>query len=160
MLKYSVFIQGSGFKTQIDIDSCDTIRQVKNKIKERLDIDVIEQSLYLGDRQLEDRRTIADCGIEKDEIIRLVRIRSATSSCFQIFCDKGGRSTPIQVKSSYTIKKVKELFREVIGWPVGEQRFIYDGKELENNRVLSDYCITESATLHLVGRLNGGTLLY
>jgi hypothetical protein len=58
------------------------------------------------------------------------------------------------VKSSDTVDIVKRMVYEKQGVPPDRQRLIYDGKQIENGRTMSDYGIRNTATLHLVLRLS------
>mmetsp|Transcript_27915 Transcript_27915/g.46782 ORF Transcript_27915/g.46782 Transcript_27915/m.46782 type:complete len:408 (+) Transcript_27915:171-1394(+) len=55
-----------------------------------------------------------------------------------------------------TVEDLKERIEEREGIPMDTLRLIYNGKQLEEGRALSDYNIQEDSTLHLVIRLRGG----
>ena len=67
-----------------------------------------------------------------------------------------GRTVSLIVEEEESIKVVKEKLKEKEGVPVDEQRLIYGGQELKNDRTLKDYGIDREATLHFVLRLPGG----
>ncbi len=50
--------------------------------------------------------------------------------------------------------KVRVYYHE--GIPEDQQRIIYEGRQLEDNKLLSEYNITNESSLHLVLRLRGG----
>ena len=67
-----------------------------------------------------------------------------------------GKKVYLQVELTDTIEVIKRKFKHQENAPPEEQRYLYQGKQLEDGRTLQAYGIKYGSTLNLVLRLRGG----
>lgn len=144
----------TGRTMTLNVEANDTIQEVKRRITEKEGIPVSEQRLIFGGKNLESERTIADYNIQKESTIHLIlRLRGG----MQVFVKTlTGRTMTVDVEATDSIASIKEKIMNKEGIPVTEQRLIFGGKQLENEKNIADYNIQKESTLYLVLRLRGG----
>ncbi len=74
---------------------------------------------------------------------------------FVFVCTLTGKKLTVRVSMGDTVERAKEKIEDLEGIPPDQQRLIYNGKQMEDGRILSDYGVFPGATMHLVLRLRG-----
>ncbi|KAI5846674.1 ubiquitin-related domain-containing protein [Tricharina praecox] len=67
-----------------------------------------------------------------------------------------GKEIELDIEPHYLVSKIKERVEEKEGIPPVQQRLIFGGKQMADEKQASDYQLEGGATLHLVLALRGG----
>ena len=122
-----------------------------NKIKRSEDI--IFNLIYKDKKLLYDELLI-NLGLKNGDLIKLEK-RNITYPIFIKLLT--GKTLNLYVEPDDPIILIKIFVKLIEGIETDEQRFIFAGKHLEDNKTLSDYNIQKESTLHMILRLRGGS---
>ena len=70
-----------------------------------------------------------------------------------------GMTITLDVESSDTIFEMMVKIQNKAGFPPNQQRLVFQGKQLEGKRTLSQYKIQKESTVHLILRKRGGAIV-
>merc|ERR1712110_1365993 len=86
-----------------------------------------------------------DCLTEQIEKKMQIKVKTLT-----------GKEIEIDIEVSDKIERIKERVEEKEGIPPAQQRLIFSGKQLNDDKKVQEYRIMAGSVLHLVLALRGG----
>uniref|UniRef100_A0AAQ4RFN3 Ubiquitin-like protein NEDD8 n=1 Tax=Gasterosteus aculeatus aculeatus TaxID=481459 RepID=A0AAQ4RFN3_GASAC len=77
--------------------------------------------------------------------------------CVILFQTLTGKEIEIDIEPTDKVERIKERVEEKEGIPPQQQRLIYSGKQMNDEKTAADYKIQGGSVLHLVLALRGGS---
>ena len=151
-LAVEVFVKMStGIDVRFKFIKSNTIKNVKERIQLSDDIPCKMQRLFFRDRLLEDKYTLSYYSIENGSILDC----DVLPISVDIKMPNEDDYITLAVGPNDSIAKLKSMIKVEKGFPVDEQLIVYNERNLEDDRTVSDYNIQDKSTLDLVLRVPG-----
>ena len=136
---------------QINTDLYNTVFEFLKYIGGISDTSRINYNMKYKNEKLDLDNLLIHSGIKNGDLIEL-----EGKSTYKVYVKTLTGKIIIYVEPFDTIHFAKCLINSTEGIPCDEQRLIFAGKQLEDNRTVVDYDILIESTFHLVLRLRGG----
>ncbi|KAI7897372.1 ubiquitin-related domain-containing protein [Mucor mucedo] len=154
-MNINIRIVPDGFLCKLAVDPCYTVLSIKKKVESFYGVPRDKQILVYESAILNDNDFLEDYDIQEDNTIRLVAEGLGSQFLKIEIVTMTGAIIEMQVKSFYLVEDLKLMLMAKSGIPPHQQRLIYAGRQMEDERNLASYRIDTGSTIQLVLRLGG-----
>lgn len=148
----------NGTSVSLTVNPGDTVASLKLRIQEKLGVVTYKQRLIVDNgRRIplnDDSQTLSSYGLQSGARVSVL-ITQQTKIEVTIRNEKG-KSSVYDVEPDEVVRNLKTKVECREGVPVSQQRLLYQSRDMEDAKRLSDYGVTHLSAIDLVLRLRGG----
>ncbi|GMH38167.1 hypothetical protein BSKO_06051 [Bryopsis sp. KO-2023] len=150
-----IFVKNlTGKPIVLDADASETVDSLKRRMQMEEGVSLEDQRIIFAGRQLDNGLSLGECGVEKGSTVNLcLRLRGGMMIKVKTLT---GKEIEIDIDPTDTIERIKERVEEKEGIPPVQQRLIFAGKQMSDDKTAREYNIEGGSVLHLVLALRGG----
>ena len=139
----------------LEVDSSDTIGNLKEKIKDKKGFPAEEQHLFFQRKKLKDDRTVSDYNIQNESTLNLF-LQVPAEQMYRLevnILTENRRRVTLVVNASDSTLELKRKIEDMTGVPRHKQSLSFAGTELENACSISAYDIRNKSVIDLVVKI-------
>ena len=159
-MQMQIFVMWDEKINNLEVKPDFTVKLLKEKIKEKLNIEINEQTLLFKGGILKDNISLFQYDIQEGNVLTLftyLPIKVEESELLHLTIKTlTGKEIPLTVDPSLTIQKLKCEIQDIEGILPEQQRIIFAGAQLEDSRTLASYNIKTGSNFNLIPRAKKG----